>query len=445
VQYGNYDIKDLVVSVTELFPRPSDGTANLSVSWIWPRDARSAKGIVYAGISDKLRQYAVSPVGSLNGTVINVDANSTWNIKVDITDDLGGIIARGSTEKTLSYSDYIPGDVPSLLCESLANGRKRFYWKAVDGPIPIAGYKLRITPGVRPYWPTGQPLHSGLITSEPFETDAIKSGQYVVMIKAVSVAGPESANVAYAIFGLGDELIENIIVQQDLKAAGFIGTKTNCSVVAGALVADNTGGMFYAPSLSAEFYGSATEPFYRTTYKAATYQQTVNSDPGQLLIQSTIKGLGGIYYRVSPPFYSADVNSFFYGALDDPFYRSDTEWMQYTGKVNLDTSGVEVLVDLQAGIDRGEVNSLNIIVDVPDESETLNDVVVSSAGTRLPITKSYRWIKNVMVTIQDSGSGAMSVVIADKDPINGPLVKLFNAAGTQVSGIIDATPQGAKA
>jgi hypothetical protein len=83
-----------------------------------------------------------------------------------------------------------------------------------------------------------------------------------------------------------------------------------------------------------------------------------------------------------------------------------------------------------------------VLVDVPDILEYFEDVAIAAAGTRLPITKTYRVIKSVQVTVQDDGGSAASALILDKDATLGPTIKTINNSRTGVDGTIDAVVQG---
>ena len=67
---------------------------------------------------------------------------------------------------------------------------------------------------------------------------------------------------------------------------------------------------------------------------------------------------------------------------------------------------------------------------------------IAPGGTRLPIAKDYRVIKNVQLTLQADGNGGVAVLVDDKDASLGPLVRVLNAAGSSVAGLLDADIQG---
>ena len=105
----------------------------------------------------------------------------------------------------ITGKDRPPPDVALLDAELLPDGTRRFWWN-FDYPKvnDIAGFKIKYTQGSNPQWQTAFELHSGVITSQPFETQALRHGVHTVMIKAVDNGGNESVNAAYAVLNLGD-------------------------------------------------------------------------------------------------------------------------------------------------------------------------------------------------------------------------------------------------
>lgn len=95
------------------------------------------------------------------------------------------------------------------------------------------------------------------------------------------------------------------------------------------------------------------------------------------------------------------------------------------------------MVITAGGTIQGAVSAFTILLDVPDIIEQLNDVVLSAAGTRLPITKQYRAIAWVKLTLQDDGGGAVNALLLDKG-INGPLVQGITGGRVGTAATIDA-------
>ena len=72
------------------------------------------------------------------------------------------------------------------------------------------------------------------------------------------------------------------------------------------------------------------------------------------------------------------------------------------------------------------------------------DLAAQLFGIRLPLARSYRWIKGVILQLQADGAGAQRIEVLDK-LATGPMVRAYNGSGNPVSATIDALVQGAKA
>lgn len=414
-----------------------NGNLSLRVSWAPPR-ARYMGAIV---LLDGVQANKVGPAST--GCDLPIKSYKTYAVTVLSIDSFGNRI--GSAAITVDSERFLPPDVSTLFIEQLASGRKRFSW-AYNYPVPndVAGFRVKIKPLSRSSWDSSQNLFDGLVAASPYETDAALPGQYVVQVKAVDTSGNESANAATVQIGLGDELVQNVIVSHDLAAAGFVGTKTNCSVSGGDLVADDSGGAFWPPD-NYPFWPDDDEPFWDSQFEAMTYEEFVTIEPGQFLLQQTTQGVTRISYAQSPSFWPADGEPF-WPADDEPFWPEPTaaDYQPYQSKIVTAKTGYHIKVEIDGGPVQGKISRLVAIIDVPDESETINDLAISAGGTRLPLTKSYLSILNVNVSIQDDGGDALYCRILDKDAVLGPLIKLFNSSNVATTGVIDATPQGIK-
>jgi hypothetical protein len=326
---------------------------------------------------------------------------------------------------THTISNLNPPDVAVLMVEQLANGRRRFVWDySYPSPNDVTGFKLRFHVGASFNWSDGIPLHDGYIPQSPFETDSLRTGVYTVMIKAVDSAGNESTNTAYAVLGVGEELVENVLLQTDVKAAGFTGAKTDCSVDgSGYLVADSDGA---------------------GGYDKLVYEESFNvEEPCQLLIQADIAGDATISVLCEFPdaMFPQDEDPMYTTDETLPMYRQNTLYSRYTTKVNVGVNSYTIRVEAAAGAIQGIIRELVTIQDVPDIVEHFDDLVISASGTRIPITKDYRKILRVYAPIQGGGT-AVGWVVSDKDTSTGPLIYLVDGTGTHVSGTVDATVQG---
>jgi len=127
--------------------------------------------------------------------------------------------------------------------------------------------------------------------------------------------------------------------------------------------------------------------------------------------------------------------------IESLFWR-DTAWTPWSTpvKVAAGDNRVRALITESANVSR--LYALTSVLDVPDVVESLSDVAIGSGGTRLSLTKEFRAVKAVSVTLQDDAGSAVTAKVIDRDATLGPLVECYDSSGSLTSGTIDATVQG---
>lgn len=326
-----------------------------------------------------------------------------------------------------------------------------FAWDA-PRPLDWAGFVLRFNYGQNNNWANATPLHTGIVTESPWTPENYPSGAITVLIKQQDTTGNQSAAAAVIMTNLGDPIVVNVIETYDDKAAGFPGVKVNGTVVSGDLLADDSGDLFWSAD-GANFWGADAALFWPTsTYLEMTYtisyDVTANEVGSRLTLLTEIEAESfTIEYRFGTQglFWGADDN-FFWGADSNLFWPAATEWQTWPGGIdNMAEGEIEIAPrTTQSGAVRGAIRELTLQFDVEDENEELNDIAIAPGGTRLPIVKSYRDIKNILYGLQAAPGAAVTVKTLDKDPALGPLVATYDDAGVSVTGLIDARVQGVK-
>ena len=316
-------------------------------------------------------------------------------------------------------------------------------WVPVDS-LDLRGYLIRYQFGTNAWWPSATPLHDGELTDSPYTITQSLLGPITFMVKAIDRSGNESVNAAAIFKDLGDALVQNILVSYP-QATTWPGIKTNCSVSAGDLVATATD-VFYGPDAE-PFYGADTTVFYSLgTYATAVYEWSAAlADPGTVLLDLVVTASQhSIEFKREnqAAFYGAP-GDLFYGPGGDPFYGQPGDWLPWPGALPINAAEtIEFRLTMSGGDVQGVADVATVQIDVPDIFERLDDVVIASGGTRLPISQTYRVIKNVLITVQADGNAATGARVNDKDPALGPSVNTLNASGTAVTGLVDAQIQG---
>ena len=310
----------------------------------------------------------------------------------------------------------------------------------------IAGYKLRYQYGVNTDWNTGLSLSGGLVTDTNFYAASLSGLQTTVMVKAVDTVGHESISPASVQLNTSDPLVPNVIEVIDFKADGWLGTKVNCTVVGGNLVA-NILDSFYGEDAQS-FYGEDTYSLYGSAVAQAmvytteeTFINTALAGSTAVLNWAAVGNNPVVEYRqVYPtPFYGADGNSK-YGIDDNAsFYGADTDFAPMPASIVMQNGVYQFRISLGTGT-IGEVTEFNLAIDVPDIIEVVNNHVVN--GGAIPYTRNFTAITNVQATMQQNTLGVITIRVDKSVPL-APTITGYNSSQIATSGALaDIVLQG---
>jgi hypothetical protein len=125
-----------------------------------------------------------------------------------------------------------PSAVSTFTVAVKADGTRSFAWTHIPQPADVragGGYRIRYFLGSTSDWGAMTALHTGLLTSSPYETSDLNAGTYTLAIKAVDSSGNESTNATFiAAAALPDPPLAGALLLRDDYALGFPGTRTNC-------------------------------------------------------------------------------------------------------------------------------------------------------------------------------------------------------------------------
>ena len=390
-------------------------------------------------------QVSISRDGQSYNSVANVYENSAtitglqngkyW-ISVQIVTADGIKSSPAITEVTITGRDTPPDNVSLLDTDLLPDGTRRFWWDFTYPEVnDIAGFKLKYTQGSYPSWETAQELHTGLVTNQPFETQALRQGVHTVMIKAVDNAGNESGEPAFCVLNLGDPLEDNVLWQQDLSEDAWYNTSHN-----GVVTDDNTiAGTTINESLAVSAH---LQPM---AYGQLYLLYDLNSP-------STVKyclGSGTLAWSGANnnAWYDHDKTDEITAPLN-PFWRFQNLYKSYTGKVVI-KSGDSLHIMVDSKPDEGttaEIKSLRVIIDVPDRLENFDDITVPADGLTLPIkTPNYYTTAVNIRSISSDLEGEYELEVMNRTPCVIRFVRIENDAfgtRTPVEVTADITWQG---
>ncbi|MBI3452415.1 MAG: hypothetical protein HY057_06205 [Rhodospirillales bacterium] len=361
------------------------------------------------------------------------------------------IAANGKASEPVSVDAYKvagkmapPPDVP----QALINGDVAS-WTYPSPPRDLAGFKVFYNPGYLRRRAGATPAHQGILTASQFDLSQLPRGTITLLVVAVDTTGNESVNPAVIVSDFSEPAVDNIVDIVDLKAEGFGGAIVNGAIVNGNLAADSDG-VLYLPEADAAYLTDGGALYLPVNWRAMSWQfpfvpETENV-PAQLTLAAAIAAdtwaieirnpASGIYLPDGAAPYLTDPAALY---LDEP----QGDFVAWPGAIEARRRPYEFRARTVAGNTRGVVSAFDIRLDVPDETETIEDFALPAEGARLPIVKKYRSIRHVWPTLQFDGGNADGVKILDKDPVRGPFVRAY-AAGAGTAALIDATIRGVK-
>lgn len=337
-----------------------------------------------------------------------------------------------------------PPDVIDLRLDPQTNVLR---WSIPVHPIDLAGYLVRQHIGDVRSWENADPVHVGVVTTTNLYVGDF-TGSRTFLVKAVDQAANESVSATFLVVGIGDTVSANVVETQDERSGGWAGTKTDCSVSSGDLVADDEPSLFWASADEDSFWAGDAVVFWDGLYKPMTYEFVVSpavaNVPGALTLQ--VEGQWGsisIEWAPDPGFWASDAAAF-WESNTTPFWEvSELGYTAFPGRVEAFDRAHLFRVKLAGGALQGILEELVASIDVPDVSENFDDFVVAgTTGTRLTLTKTYRAIKRVRLALIDSGGTGISAKAVDKDETLGPLIQVLDATGAVVAGKVDVQVQG---
>jgi hypothetical protein len=354
----------------------------------------------------------------------------------------------GNSLKTSIFSTgtqiiWNPTFIDSVL--SMTSNGLNLSWTPVEN-WRIAGYKLRYQNGVNTDWNTGLSLSGGLITDTNFYAAALSGIQTTVMVKAIDTVGHESPNVASVQLNTSDPLVPNVIEVIDFKAGGWLGTRTNCTIVGGNLVADILDSFYGEDAQS--FYGQDTYSLYGSAIAKAmvytteeTYISSALAGSKGVLNWTAIGNNPTVEYRqiYATPFYGADGDSK-YGIDDNAsFYGGTSDFLPMPSSIVMQDGMYQFRISLGTGTS-GSVTQFNLAVDVPDIVEVVNNHVV--IGGAIPYTRNFTAITNVQATMQQNSLGVVTIRVDKSVPL-APTITGYNSSQVATSGALaDIVLQG---
>jgi len=279
----------------------------------------------------------------------------------------------------------------------------------------FAGFMLRYNIGKDSNWATGTPMHFGVWIDNKIDLPFV-SGSFTVMLRAVDTAGNMSTSSIVQI-DIGDILPANVIHTESIVSSPIASEETSAawgsddSAAWGPVNADPWPQFF-----------AGLDYFFNVTPS----EDTVGA---RMLLATAIEANSlKTYYRTdsnAPP-WGDDLDAAW--DLDtNPAWSPMPDWLIWPGEVgNVDHKSYFFYCSMLPGPKQNVITSIDVILDVPDIEEILSDIAIATTGTQLTLTKTFRVIKFIGITLQFNDQPTTGVIVVDKNAA-GPSLKALGA------------------
>lgn len=323
--------------------------------------------------------------------------------------------------------NYISNTQPPANVEWILADSENISFKLLNNDMrQIRGYQIRAHSGINYDWSSAITINNGnLVTTTPLSTPDNIYGESTFLIKAINLNGIYSANATSDISPINSPSAINVLSQFNQAQLGWNGITTGGSV-------DN-----YPKAYS---LSSVVPDFSSLTYECVVNVSDISAG-SRILISFQYNGsaITAEYRQTAPKLmWTNDM---------DPMWTNDSDllwslgdYLTWPGYVIANQATYNFRLSIPAGSIQGKIMDFVVIVDAPDIIETLTNVAISVNGTRLPITNTYRSIKDVQISINNVNIAARAEVIDMS--IDGPMVKCFDINNNAIDGNINAIITG---
>lgn len=325
--------------------------------------------------------------------------------------------------------DLRPAEPSQFSINVQADGTRDFDASVSPEPIDLFGFEIRYYPGSTSDWSAMYPLHTGIISAFPWETNQLAAGTYTFACKTVDRSGNRSAIAKFITsVELRNPRIAGTFESRNDYTLGFPSTKTSCHVdsKSGYLVAD----------------GSATWQTLPATWAGWTQWNYTPVSPIQyeiLLDVGVVTAFTPLITVLSDGSQTIEEAHSNDGISYSSWAAAGTAIVARYIKIRVTITGsYPKIIDMQTllvgNADTDYINDLDI-------STLTGSYRIGTGDIRLPLLKDFSYVRYANVSLQNVAAG-WSWVLIDKDTTYGPRIKIYDASNTLADCTIDAFVDG---
>jgi len=448
--------------------------------WAFPTDVPTTIPGVKEPESDGW--YFLSDVPLTGYYTVAFHAPGEWELRVAFTSAIFGETPTNYLYDTVERAEIVPPTPGNFtVVENENSGLKRFSWQLPlslfgswdQGVVSdIVSYQIRYKQGglidndPETTWQQGLELYSGGVSAQQqwFETGLFDTDTWTVMVKSVDATQWRSDIPAYILLNVNAPPVNNAVYDECINTTTWPGSFINAEasdnyyVVAqdgtyitaqdGTYITGDTG--VYSvqqidPTLPGYYTWNFDNNFFEsavliTTTAEATYQHSIGALTGA--DTSLLQEDDDEIFQENDDSIFAEQRTYTAGELSGESSGILHPYAPYE-KLIEDTYAVQTLIKSKDGVSPGAITGICFELDYPDVIESQNDVAISSSGsgTAVNLAKTFRAVKSVQITLQDTGTGAINALVVSKTT-SAITIKCVDSSGTAVAGLIDMTVVG---
>lgn len=426
--------------------------------------------------------YFLSDVPLTGYYTIAFHAPGEWQIRVAFTSAIFGETPNDYLYDTVERDEIVPPKPSNFtVVENTNSGQKRFSWQLPlsqygswdQGVVSdIVSYQIRYKQGglidnnPATTWEQGIELYSGGVSAQQqwFETSLFDTDEWTVMVKSVDATQWRSDEPAVILLNIGAPPISNAVYDECIDDTTWPGSYINAQVSDNYWLIAQNGTYITAQNgnyitgdtgtYAVQQIDSSLDSYYRWNFDnnflessiliSTTAESTYQHNIGALTGADTVilqENNDDIFQENNDQIF-AEQRTYSAGALSGESSGILHPYAPYERLIE-DVYQVQTLFRSKDGVSPGAITGICFELDYPDVIESQNDVAISSsgAGTAIPLNKTFRAVKSVQVTLQDTGTGAINAIVLSKST-SSVTVKCVNSSGTAVAGQIDITVVG---
>jgi predicted phage tail protein len=389
-------------------------------------------------------------LGSNTWIYVNQTTNTNYKIRNVLTNVIYEV-AVGNTLASAVFETYKvlgdnrpPADVIKFLIDPLGENKYNLRWELPERSDDLLGYEIRMFYGLSDNWDNAQKIHEGFLTSSPYGVTLGNVGAVTFFIKSISNNNIYSVNYAKVIYNINGVDIDNLVEETKFDPI-WLGEKYAMYVDNGSLVCADSAYFWDVYDWVEPFgLGGWLSPASRLWLENINFWKGNNDKfwdnsfyDGWYIGDFTVEWEGLCYFTVG---FNKPINVF-YRKLVDGADDDETMWTPFIEPFEALKGKYQIKIKAYSDDDdRAEIYNLSVFIDAPDVIEVLNDVYIPTTGKTLELTKMFRTIKNVLLTIQTDSGTAYQGKVLEKNPL--PKIKLFDINGFAAAGTVDIQVRG---